>query len=36
MKEKNWFQMMQTGIYDVFVDRMALYDASADSQYVKG
>ena len=36
MKEKNWFQIMQTGIYDVFVDSMALYDASADSQYVKG
>ena len=36
MKDKNWFQMMETGIYDVFVDRMALYDATADEQYVKG
>ena len=33
LEKKNWFEMMQTGVYIVEVDRTALYDKSAIDNY---
>jgi hypothetical protein len=35
-ERKNWFALMQSGVYIAYVDRMALYDPSAIGVYNKG